>query len=104
MAAGEGGPPPPPSPPPPCASEGGPPPLGRSLAAGTLLSMAFTTAAYPVHRLKVVLQTQDVNGAAAAGRRYTLRNGLARLVNVRAPRARSPPDAASALCVRSCSA
>lgn len=53
-----------------------------SIAAGLLTSALYTSATYPVHRVKILLQTQDANPAILSGRvkRYAFTQAFARLL------------------------
>ncbi|KIZ05224.1 ADP,ATP carrier protein [Monoraphidium neglectum] len=58
-----------------------------SLMAGLLTSALYTSATYPVHRVKVLLQTQDANPAILSGKvkRYAFAQSFSRLLKEQGP-------------------
>lgn len=57
--------------------------LASDSGAALLSSSVFSTAFYPLHRVKILLQTQDSNPLVVSGafRRYTVMDALPRLVH-----------------------
>lgn len=59
--------------------------LVSGMITGGITSTIGTTAMYPLHRLKVIMQTQDGHPSVASGKipRYTLVHSFGRLIKVR---------------------
>ncbi|KAF8071291.1 ADP,ATP carrier protein [Scenedesmus sp. PABB004] len=55
--------------------------LARDLATGMVTSGVYTTATYPIHRVKILLQTQDANPRIISGKvpRYSFVHSFGRL-------------------------